>query len=723
MAAGESPATPVPVPAVDKPAAPPSTAPPPLPLEARDEKPALEETPAPTPGPPEVPPPRANLEVTLGGKVASFIGIAALVLGIVFFVGYAIQHGWIGPAMRILLGLICGGVLIALGHLAEIKSTSLQVLARVLTGGGSALMFFSVFAAHGIYHLIGPWPAVAGLVATAAIVMGLSVLYRSQTVAILGVLGAFITPLAIGGEFNHGVFPLAYIAAVNASVMLLGIRRNWQSLYNIAFVFTVGYSGLWIDREIYGLDIVLSGEDPGLSGGGLGRAWIVGLCFVCLYFVEFIVLGLAKLKGERGALDQVVDMGRMLLGSLLLMAALYGILDFHDFNAWIGAVFLVAALVHLVLVKLAWRWLPRFKGDILVLLAGALTFATLALPAQLDGVWVSLGWAIGGLLLAWFAQRYTVGAFFIGGIALGLLGLWKSLVYDQQFYDRELVKLFFNGRFIVALLSAGMLGVQARLWGRRDEAEAEHRHALHLLEDLVIVIAALGFIVAVGSDAFFVLRNASWAWMSLGVAILLAGAFVMVLANRSDSYPLWLFGVLLLAILPVEVLFIVVSHEYRFEFLNGVFFTALLLVVGTFFLASRLVESEARPSRIKVKVGLYITSLLSFILVVSREIALTHTPWKDTAITLWWASCALILIFLGLRMAQRYLRITGLVLFGFTIAKVFLFDLSELDDLVRVAAFMGVGIILLVLSFTYQRIAPSLAAAPPPAKEEDDHEA
>ena len=48
---------------------------------------------------------------------------------------------------------------------------------------------------------------------------------------------------------------------------------------------------------------------------------------------------------------------------------------------------------------------------------------------------------------------------------------------------------------------------------------------------------------------------------------------------------------------------------------------------------------------------------------------------------------------------------------------------EELDDLVRVAAFMGVGIILLVLSFTYQRIAPSLAAPPPPAKEKDDHEA
>ena len=708
MEAGESTATPAPPPAVDKPVATPSTDPPPLPLEARDEKPAPEETLAPTAGTPEVPPPGTNLEVTLGGKVASFIGIAALVLGIVFFVGYAIQHGWIGPAMRILLGLICGGVLIALGHLAEVKSTSLQVLARVLTGGGSALMFFSVFAAHGIYDLIGPWSAAAGLVATAAIVMGLSVLYRSQTVAILGVLGAFITPLTIGGEFNDGVFPLAYIAAVNASVMLLGVRRNWQSLYNIAFVFTVGYSGLWIDREIMVI--------------GSGQPWIVGLCFVCLYFVEFIVLGLAKLKGERGALDQVVDMGRMLLGSLLLMAALYGILNAHDFNAWIGAVFLVAALVHLVLVKLAWRWLPRFKGDILVLIAGALTFATLALPAQLDGVWVSLGWAIGGLLLAWFAQRYTVGAFLIGGIALGLLGLWKSLVYDQQFYDRELVKLFFNSRFIVALLSAGMLGAQAWLWGRRDEAEAEHKPALHLLEALIIIIAALGFIVAVGSDSFFVLRDASWAWMSLGVAILLAGAFVMVLANRSNSYPLWLFGVLLLAILPVEALFIVVSHEYRFEFPNGVFFTALLLVAGTFFLASRLVESEARPSGIKVKVGLYITSLLSFILVVSREIALTHTPWKDTAITLWWASCALILIFLGLRMAQRYLRITGLALFGFTIGKVFLFDLSELDDLVRVAAFMGVGIILLVLSFTYQRIAPRLAAPPPPAKEEGDHE-
>ncbi len=71
------------------------------------------------------------------------------------------------------------------------------------------------------------------------------------------------------------------------------------------------------------------------------------------------------------------------------------------------------------------------------------------------------------------------------------------------------------------------------------------------------------------------------------------------------------------------------------------------------------------------------------------EISRAATPWKDSAITLWWGGSALVLVLLGLRMEKRYLRYTALALFGCTIFKVFLIDLAELSGLIRVAAFMG----------------------------------
>lgn len=658
---------------------------------------------------PENKPGAGNLEVALGGKVAAFIGIAVLVLGVVFFVGYAISHGWIGPGMRIVLGLLAGGVLIALGHVSEIKGKNLHVFARVLTGGGAALLFFSVFAAHGIYDLIPSIAALAGLLITVLAVMGLSVVYNSQIVALLGVSGAFITPLAIGGNFAQGIFPLGYFAAINATVMFLGVKRNWQSLYNVAFVFTVLFTGIWLTQEI------LEGD---------ASEWLLGLVFSLVYFVEYTVLGLVKLKGERGNVGQVVDMVRMLLSSLLLLGAMYWILDAAKLNAWIGMAFLVTAAAHVVVVKLAWKWLPRFHNEVLVLLAGALTFATLALPAQLDGIWVSLGWSIEALVLAVFALRFGLGAFRGAGIFLGLLGLGKALLFDLGALNAGELTLFLNSRFAVSLIATILLGVQAHLYGKMaDRADGGSR----FFENAVLILACVGFVFAVAIDGLFILgENAPWAWMPAVIALLMAAGFALAVNGQRESGPLQVFAFVLLCLVPMMLLLFVFGmgwnrYDQHFsQFINELFIVGLILLAAVGGLAGRFTEGPGRGS---MQVAtLKILSLVAGILLVSLEINRAETDWKDTAITLWWAGCALVLIFLGLRKRIRYLRYTALALFGCTIAKVFLFDLAELNGLVRVAAFMGVGLILLVLSFTYQRLAPRLAPPPEPEPPEPEEQ-
>ena len=41
-----------------------------------------------------------------------------------------------------------------------------------------------------------------------------------------------------------------------------------------------------------------------------------------------------------------------------------------------------------------------------------------------------------------------------------------------------------------------------------------------------------------------------------------------------------------------------------------------------------------------------------------------------------------------------------------TAAKVFVYDLSELDSLARVASFIGFGVLLLLGAFAWQRVRP-----------------
>jgi uncharacterized membrane protein len=78
-------------------------------------------------------------------------------------------------------------------------------------------------------------------------------------------------------------------------------------------------------------------------------------------------------------------------------------------------------------------------------------------------------------------------------------------------------------------------------------------------------------------------------------------------------------------------------------------------------------------------------------------------PARDLTTSIAWAGYALALLALGVRRASRGLRWASLALLVLTIAKVFLHDLGELEDLYRVASLLGLALSLLAVSLAYQR--------------------
>jgi uncharacterized membrane protein len=68
-----------------------------------------------------------------------------------------------------------------------------------------------------------------------------------------------------------------------------------------------------------------------------------------------------------------------------------------------------------------------------------------------------------------------------------------------------------------------------------------------------------------------------------------------------------------------------------------------------------------------------------------------------------WMIYGAVLMFLGFRRRSAFLRWQAIVLLGVTVVKVFLFDTSTLDLGFRILSFIGLGVILLGISFLYQR--------------------
>lgn len=120
--------------------------------------------------------------------------------------------------------------------------------------------------------------------------------------------------------------------------------------------------------------------------------------------------------------------------------------------------------------------------------------------------------------------------------------------------------------------------------------------------------------------------------------------------------------------------------------------------------------------------ALYAASLAILELVQWASPAGVDTDFQrgHTAVSALWGLVGLILLYLGLRRRSRALRLAGFALFGISLAKLFLYDLSYLSSLTRAVSFLAIGAVLLLGGFFYQRLSEQLdereRAETPPAK-------
>ena len=471
------------------------------------------------PLPPPVPVKKSEgLEVALGGKAASFIGIAAIVISIVLFVGYAIREGWIGPAIRIGLGLVSAGVMIAIGHGFHRRGETHRALARALTGGGASLFFFSVYAAYGFYGLIGTSVAAIGLVLSAVGVLGLSLLYNSQAVAILGTLGAFITPTLVGADYGTGLFPMTYIAVVNIPVLALGYSKSWRWLIGLAFAAT------WI------VTVVRNAVD--LTGH-----WRTSIVYMTIFHIQYGALNILQSRQPRTTTEAAFDTARLLFSGLTLSVGAVANLQVANFTGWIGPALFIVAAVHAIAAFWMHRRLQGCKHEAMGCAVIAVMAAASAIPVEARGLRLALGWGLSGAIVAWLAARTSASIFSLIGLMLGVFAF--AVAADE---NHQILPMFTNASFGTAVLMCLLLGFQA--WVQRT---TNRRWAKAV--NVVAILCLIGLVTDELSDWSHAAISVWWA-----VAALLLAFFGLFYRRTYVRYlALILFAVTILKVFFVDL--------------------------------------------------------------------------------------------------------------------------------------------------------------------------
>ena len=201
--------------------------------------------PPPPPAPPE---PRApfDWENLVGVKLFSAIAGVALVLAAVFFLAYSIEHGWLQPPVRVVIGLV---VAIALLVVCELKAARrYPSTANALDAAAIAILFATFFAAHALWNLIPGFVAFVLLGVVTAIAVMLSIRRESLLIAVLGLLGGFATPVLLSTGENQPIPLFAYLVLLNVGLAWVAYRNRWPVLTALTLVLTTLYQWGWVLR-------------------------------------------------------------------------------------------------------------------------------------------------------------------------------------------------------------------------------------------------------------------------------------------------------------------------------------------------------------------------------------------------------------------------------------------------------------------------------------------
>ena len=389
----------------------------------------------------------------MGSQWFNRIGIVAMLIGVAWFLKFAFDNHWVGPAGRVLIGLVSGAALIAWSE--RFRSKGYLAFSYSLKAVGSGVLYLSLWAAFSMYHLIPPGVAFAGMVLVTAFNAFIAWRQSAELLAVYAIVGAFSTPLLLSTGRNEEVFLFSYLLMMNAATMALLVLKGWNRLLVLSFLGTVAFYWGWYWQFYAPAAFVKDGVLPGAvcaavcggdhSGAAETRARGAGRCGAR-----------ADQPGERGLRlpgllrDAVAERERTEYGAGVVLRGLRRVLpgraQIDGAHAGCGD----AAGVAL-------RY-SAFDRDRL---------PDLAVPLAVHGHWVTVGWMAEGTVLVWVATRMRTDlmqALAAGALTLGLISLAMDATIAQT-------RVLWNTRLLSFAVSIAAMAISTVLI--RGEANRE----------------------------------------------------------------------------------------------------------------------------------------------------------------------------------------------------------------------------------------------------------
>lgn len=632
----------------------------------------------------------ADLESRIGGNWFNRIGVLAIFLGVAFFLKYAVDNDWIGPTTRVLTG-------VAIGILFLIGGERLRKLyasyAYGLTGGGIAVLYASIwFASSKRYALISTTEAFAFMAVVTLTASLLAARYSALAIAVLGLIGGFLTPILLSTGVDNETGLFGYIAVLDAGVLLLAYSKRWRSLNYLSFIATILMFGAWMETWY----------DPSKL-----RTTII---FLSVFFIIFALLAVLYNVVNRRPTEWL-DLAMVFSNALLYFGTSYALLD-EKYHSRLGLFAVLVAAFYLGLGYFTYRRDREDRLLVFTFLGLGFLFSVLAVPIQFEQHWITMGWAIEGAVMTWIGLRANDRVSRNGALVVFLIAITHWALWDlEQFAyvaPAHFVPLLNKRALSCAVLIASL--VAAAIFYKRYGEKSEDRKnfgGLLLLAANALAIALLSIDAndyfeqrkALASGIDFATSLGNTKALTLTALWTMYGVGTLFIGVTRKIRPLRFLAILLLAGATVKVLVVDLNYyaaSWHWLILNQTFASFGLIVValalGAWFYARNFeADDPERDIMLPLLIGAAnVLALIALSAEVWGHFARVRQGFagedfarientKQFVLSAVWTIYGAVALFVGIRRGTQAFRVGALLLLALTIGKVLMVDLSYYD--------------------------------------------
>ena len=635
-----------------------------------------------------------NFEKYIGENLFGKIGILIFIIGIGFFVKYAIDQNWINETARTLMGYAVGAGMLVL---AERLHKRYHTFSSLLAGGAFGIYYLITAIAFHYYALFSHTIAFVILCITTIFMSAVSVLYDRKELAVTALVGGFIAPFIISTDSSSIISLQIYITILNIGMFCLAMYKKWAILPMVSFGFT--YIILWGTTAL-----------GSFSDSEAVTTYPTLFAFATLFYVIFLLPVVFILRTQYGGNTRLGLLGIITANSFMYL--IYGDFLLQHFEASSDTTAYLAFFIAAV--NLAIHLYLRFRvegQDTLrnLMLGLAVTFASMGIPILFSAANVLMVWAAESVLLLWLFTKeknriYELASAVLLLLTLGALAYYRTT--DTFIHDTG-DSLFFNGAFFVTTFVSIAYYVVAVIMQFNKELFSDTKRLIAYTPCNAIVYA-LGFSIlflAFRDNFHFHLEQPISEYASLLTAniMLLGGALILrkrfEISKNKLAYEISLYL--------AGILFAMTVWNYTDP--EGLLLRWLMALVTIAYMAycmrgQLLVTSNQRNLHTEYSI---ISTLMW--LTLTRLLLITFNEVNfSTAFSLSLGIAAFILMCIGMRYHSKEIRIVSLAEFGIVLGKLILNDVWAMPSLGKIIVFISLGALLLILSFLYQKLKDAL---------------